>query len=357
MFEIEESKKASLRIKVFGVGGCGCNVINSIIAKGRSEAEFIAVNTGIRGFDRSLAHVKVQIGKETTKGRGAGGDPGKGRSAALEDKDILISCLGEAGVVFVIAGMGKGTGTGAAPVIASLAKEKGCLTIAAVIKPFYFEGRKRLQNAEEGIRELEQCVDALVVISNDKICPHVQKGTSLLKSFEVVNAAMGKVVAGILDVILTRGLINTGIPDLRAIMKKGGRTLVGMGSGRGEGAAVEAAKNAISNPLLEGTLLDEASGILVNITGGPSMTLDAIKDATSLIYEIAPEANIILGTVIDEDLEDEVRVTLIAVGVDNKSEQAEGHRVRSWTPHKKPLLFKGSESLLSKKVARTSDNL
>lgn len=355
MFEIEEVKGAVSRIKVFGVGGCGCNVINSIVIKSLSEVEFIAVNTGIRSLNRSLAHLKVQIGKELTRGDGAGGDSEKGRLAALEDKETLMSCLEETDIVFIIAGMGKGTGTGAAPVIASIAKEKGIFTIAAVIKPFYFEGTRRSQHAEEGLRELIKFVDAFIIIPNDKICPNVQKGTPLLKTFEIVNNALRKVIAGILDVILSRGFINTDIADLRTIMKMGGRTLVGMGSGKGDGAAVEAAKKALSNPLLEGALLDGAKGILVNITGGPGMSLDALKDAASLIYDIADEAHIILGTVLDEDMVDEVRVTLIATGVDATCDEL--FRSRRWTPNKKPIVFKGAESILSKNVVRLSEHL
>lgn len=355
MFEIEEVKGAIARIKVIGVGGCGCHVINSFVINSLSGVEFIAVNTGTKSLNRSLARLTVQIGKELTKGDGAGGDPEKGRLAALKDKETLMSCLEETDIVFIIAGMGKGTGTGAAPVIASIAKEKGVFTIAAVIKPFFFEGRRRFQHAEEGLRELTKWVDAFIIIPNDKICPNVQKGTPLLKSFEIANDALRKVIAGILDVILSRGFINTDIADLRTIMKIGGRTLVGMGSGKGEGAAVEAAKKAVSNPLLEGALLDGVKGILVNITGGPGMSLDALKDAASLIYDIDDEANIILGTVIDEDMEDEVRVTLIASGVDDKG--GELFSRRRWTPNKKPIVFTGAESILSKDIARLSEHL
>jgi len=355
MFEIEEVKESGPRIRIFGVGGCGCNVINSIVTKNLSDVEFIAVNTGTRSLNRSLAHQKVQIGRELTGGDGAGGDSEKGRHAALEDKETLMRCLEETDIVFIIAGMGKGTGTGAAPVIARLAKEKNLFTIAAVTKPFYFEGRQRSLHAEEGLRELKKCVDAFIIIPNDKICPNVQKGTPLMKSFEIANDALRKVIEGILDVILSRGFINTDIADLRTIMKMGGRTLVGIGSGKGEGAAIEAAKKAVSNPLLEGALLEGARGILVNITGGLSMSLDAIKDAASLIYDIDDEANIILGTVIDENMADEVRVTVIATGVDDKGDELLGNR--RWRSQKKPIFFKGSESILSKNVARPSEQL
>lgn len=351
MFQLEDAGRLIAKIKVVGVGGGGGNAVNSMIASGIFGVEFIAVNTDNQHLDASLAPVKVQIGAGLTKGLGAGSNPGIGRQAAIEDKDTLAGCIEGSDMVFITAGMGGGTGTGAAPVIAALAGEMGILTVGVVTKPFYYEGRKRSLNAEEGIRELKKNVDTLIVIPNDRIHLVVEKGTPLLKSFSIANDVLRQAIQGISDLILIPGLINLDFADVKSVMENSGKAVIGMGIGRGERCAFEAAKRAISNPLHEESSIEGAKGILINITGGNSMSLDAVQEAASLIHESADdEANIILGAVIDPDMEDEVRVTVIATGLEEKVEKAEIPQIKKWTPRKEPLSLRGSERLLSKSM-------
>lgn len=358
MFELEEVGRLIAKIKVVGVGGGGGNVVNSMVAANLFGVEFIAVNTDSQHLEASLAPVKVQIGSAITKGLGAGSNPIIGREAATEDRDSLAGCIEGADMVFITAGMGGGTGTGAAPVIASIAKDMGILTVSVVTKPFYYEGRKRAINAEEGIRELRKHVDTLIVIPNDRIHLVVEKGTPLLKSFSVANDVLRQATQGISDLILIPGLINLDFADVKSIMQNAGRAVIGTGTGSGNGGAFEAAKRAISNPLLEESSIEGAKGILINITGGLNMSLDAVQEAASLIHDSAhDEANIILGAVINPDMEEDVRVTVIATGLEDRVEKAELPQIKKWTPKKDPITLKGSDRILSKSFKTLSDNL
>lgn len=358
MFELEEVGRLIAKIKVVGVGGGGGNVVNSMVAANLFGVEFIAVNTDSQHLEASLAPVKVQIGSAITKGLGAGSNPIIGREAATEDRDSLAGCIEGADMVFITAGMGGGTGTGAAPVIASIAKDMGILTVSVVTRPFYYEGRKRAINAEEGIRELRKHVDTLIVIPNDRIHLVVEKGTPLLKSFSVANDVLRQATQGISDLILIPGLINLDFADVKSIMQNAGRAVIGTGTGSGNGGAFEAAKRAISNPLLEESSIEGAKGILINITGGLNMSLDAVQEAASLIHDSAhDEANIILGAVINPDMEEDVRVTVIATGLEDRVEKAELPQIKKWTPKKDPITLKGSDRILSKSFKTLSDNL
>ncbi len=355
MFQLDEVSRLVAKIKVIGVGGGGGNAINSMVSADIFGIEFIAVNTDKQHLESSLAPVKVQIGDSLTKGLGAGSNPVIGRQAALDDKDSLMSVVEGADMIFITAGMGGGTGTGAAPVIANLAHELGILTVGVVTKPFYYEGRKRSINGEEGIRELKKCVDTLIVIPNDRIHLVVEKGTPLLKSFSIANDVLRQAIQGISDLILVPGLINLDFADVKAIMENSGRAVIGMGSAEGECGALEAAKKAISNPLLEESSIEGAKAILINITGGLTMSLDAVQEVASLIHESAhDEANIILGAVINPDMGEGVQVTVIATGLEDRVEKAELPRIKKWTPKKDPLYLRGSERILSKNIGMPS---
>jgi cell division protein FtsZ len=353
MFEIEDVGRPVARIKVIGVGGGGGNAVNSMVASHIYGVEFIAVNTDIQHLEASLAPARIQIGTDLTRGLGAGSNPVIGREAALESRDMLAGFIDGSDMVFITAGMGGGTGTGAAPVIAGIAKEMGILTVGIVTKPFYFEGRKRAMNAEEGIHELRNQVNTLIVIPNDRISLVVEKGTSLLQSFSTVNDVLRQAVQGISDLILVPGLINLDFADIKAIMQKPGKAVIGMGMGQGEGGAFEAAKKAILNPLLEKSSIEGARGILINITGGLNISLDQIQEAASLIHDNAhEESNIILGAVIDPEMDDQIRVTVIATGLDEKSEKVELPEAQTWTPKKEvsDAPVRASGKMLSKSI-------
>ncbi len=364
MFEIEETRGQGAKIKVIGVGGAGGNAVNNMIASNLQGVEFITVNTDSQILDATLAPSRVQLGVKLTKGLGAGSDPEIGRKAAIEDAKAIAECLKGADMVFLAAGMGGGTGTGAAPVIASIARELGILTVAVVTKPFFFEGKKRSLNADLGVKELQSNVDALLVVPNDKIGLVVDKNTPMLKSFSVANDVLKQAVQGITDLILTPGLINLDFADVKTIMFNAGRAVMGIGSGRGERSGFEAAKKAISNPLLEDSSVEGAKGIVVNVTGGLNLSHGAIEDAVSFVHDMADvEANIIFGAVIDPDLEDEIKVTVIATGFDEKKEKLEIPQVKKWTQQthdvpEKPLVqvqrevpvYKGAERVLAKNL-------
>ena len=351
MFEIEEVKGQNAKIRVVGIGGAGGNAINNMIASNLHGVEFIAINTDLQVLEASLAAVKIQIGKELTKGLGAGSNPEIGRQAAIEDRAAIMECLDGCDMVFITAGMGGGTGTGAAPVVASIAKELGILTVGVVTKPFFYEGKKRSQNAEEGMKELTTCVDTMIVIPNDRISLVVDKGTPMLKCFSIANDVLKHAVQGISDIILVPGLINVDFADVKTIMDRMGRAVMGSGTAKGEGGAFEAAKKAISNPLLEDSSIEGAKGILINITGGLELSLSEVQAATSLIYDSAHEdVNVIFGAVIDPDVEDEVRVTVIATGFENKKEKVELPQIRKWTPRKEPVFMKATEKVISKSI-------
>jgi cell division protein FtsZ len=351
MFEIEEVRGQKAKIKVVGVGGAGGNAINNMIASNLHGVEFIAVNTDMQALETSLASVKVQIGTNLTRGLGAGSNPQIGREAALEDSSMIAEHLEGSDMVFITAGMGGGTGTGAAPVIAGIAKELGAITVAVITKPFFYEGKVRYMNAEDGVKELKKNVDTLIVIPNDKIGLVVDKGTPLLKSFAVANDVLKQAVQGISDIILIPGLINVDFADVKTIIQDKGRGVMGSGVGRGEGGAIDAAKKAISNPLLEESSIEGSKGILVNITGGLELPLNDVKEAVSYIYDSShEEVHLIFGAVIDPDIGDEVRVTVIATGFDGQKEKVDLPQIKKWTPVKEPLVYRGSDRVLSKSL-------
>ncbi len=351
MFEIEEVKGQKAKMKVVGVGGAGGNAINNMIASNLHGVEFIAINTDMQALESSLEPVKVQIGADLTSGLGAGSNPQIGREAALEDRTAIAESLEGSDMVFITAGMGGGTGTGAGPVIAATAKELGALTVTVITKPFFYEGKIKALNAEEGIKELKKYVDTLIVIPNDRIGLVVEKGTPLLRSFAVANDVLKQAVQGISDIILIPGLINVDFADVRTIIEDKGSGVMGSGIGKGEGGALDAAKKAISNPLIEGSSIEGARGILINITGGLELSLDAVQEAASFIYDsAAEEVNLIFGAVIDPDMGEEVKVTVIATGFNEQREKVELPQIKRWTPIKEPLSLKGSERVLAKSL-------
>jgi cell division protein FtsZ len=353
MFEIEEVRGQKAKIKVVGVGGAGGNAINNMIASNLQGVEFIAINTDLQVLETSLAPVKVQIGANLTRGLGAGSSPQIGREAAFEDRDAIVEALENADMVFITAGMGGGTGTGSGPVIANIAKELGSITVAVITKPFFYEGRMRLANAEDGIKEMKKYVDTFIIIPNDKIGLVVEKGTPLLKSFALANEVLKMAVQSISDIILIPGLINVDFADVRTIIEDKGRGVMGCGLGKGESGALEAAKKAISNPLLEDPSIEGAKGILINITGGLRLSLDDVKEAASFVYDSAHEdVNLIFGAVVDPDLDDEVKITVIATGFNGEKQKVVLPQMKKWPPVKEPLSFKGSERFLSKSLGQ-----
>jgi cell division protein FtsZ len=308
------------RIKVIGVGGGGGNAVNRMIEAGIEGIEFLVANTDLQALKRSRAPIKIQLGGKLTKGLGAGANPHIGRDAALEDTEKIIEVLEGADMVFVTTGLGGGTGTGAAPIIASLATELNALTVAVVTKPFHFEGRRRMQQADHGLRELRECVDTVITIPNERLLHTVERGVSLADSFKVADDVLRQAVQGISDLITVPGLINLDFADVKAIMAGMGLALMGAGRASGEHRAMEATQQAISSPLLEEATIEGAKGVLINITGGPDLTLFEVNEASSIIREAADEdANIIFGAVIDESLRDEMKITVIATGFDKES--------------------------------------
>ncbi len=301
-------------IKVVGVGGGGTNAVNRMVDAGLSGVEFIAVNTDAQALMVCDADVKIHIGSAATRGLGAGADPAVGQAAAQESRDELKEALKGADMIFITAGEGGGTGTGGAPILAELGRELGALTVGVVTRPFGFEGRKRAQQAEQGIESLRERVDTLIVIENDRLLQVVEKQTSVVEAFTLADDVLRQGVQGITDLITVPGLVNLDFADVRTIMRDAGSALMGIGSGRGESRAVEAARAAVSSPLLESSI-DGATGILLNITGGPDIGLFEVNEAAEVVTSAAaPDANIIFGAVIDDALGDEVRVTVIATG-------------------------------------------
>jgi cell division protein FtsZ len=317
LLEFDDEPTNRAKIKVIGVGGGGGNAINTMIESRLEGVDFIAANTDVQALESNQAPFKISLGGVLTKGLGAGANPEIGRTAALEDIAKLTEVLSNADMVFVTAGMGGGTGTGAAPIIAQVARECGALTVGVVTKPFGFEGRKRRRQAEEGIATLQACVDTLITIPNDRLLSVAGQKTTMLDAFRKADEVLLNAVQGISDLITIPGLINVDFADVRTIMKEMGRALMGMGRAKGERRAIEAAQQAISSPLLEDVSITGATGILINITGGPDLTLFEVNEASTLIQEAAhEEANIIFGSVIDANLIDEVRITVIATGFD-----------------------------------------
>src|SRR5438132_4245792 len=315
IFIDDEPPITGARIKVVGVGGGGANAVNRMIDSGIEGIEFVVANTDLQALKRSRAPLKIQLGGRLTKGLGAGADPEVGRQAALEDTDKIIEVLEGADMVFVTTGLGGGTGTGGAPIIASLATELGALTVAVVTKPFLFEGRHRLQQAEQGLSELHESVDTVITIPNERLFGAVPQGSSLSDAFRAADDVLRQAVQGISDLITVPGMINLDFADVRTIMAGMGMALMGAGHGRGENRAIEATQEAISSPLLEEATIKGARGVLINITGGPDLTLAEVNEASTIIHNEADEdANIIFGAVIDETMRDEMKITVIATG-------------------------------------------
>ncbi len=316
MFEIED-KQANMgaKIKVIGVGGGGTNAVSTMISMGLGDVDFIAANTDAQALAAHPAPYKIQLGTELTKGLGAGANPEVGKRAALEDCSRIAEALYGADMVFITAGMGGGTGTGGAPVMANIAKEAGALTVGVVTKPFNFEGKKRRKNADKGILELKEAVDTLICIPNQRLLYVANETTTMLECFKKADEVLYQAVKGISDLINVRGLVNLDFADVRTVMSNKGLALMGTGVASGENRAIEAARKAISSPLLEDVSINGATGIIINITGGSDLTLFEVNEASSLITEEAHEdAEIIFGSVIDENIRDEVRVTVIATG-------------------------------------------
>ncbi len=316
MFDIDQLATQGAKIKVVGVGGSGCNAVNTMIRTGLEGVQFITANTDMQALEASLAPIKVAIGQELTKGLGAGANPEIGRKAALEDYAKISEILAGADMVFITAGMGGGTGTGAAPVFSKIAKEVGALTVGVVTKPFLFEGKKRMRHAEHGMTCLRESVDSLITIPNQRLLAISGSTLSMVDAFKKADEVLLNAVQGISDLINHTGLINSDFADVKTIMQNKGLALMGIGYGEGEHRAVEAATNAISSPLLEDISIEGATGIIINITGGSNLKIHEVNEATTLIMEAAHEdAEIIFGTVIDESMKDLVKVTVIATGL------------------------------------------
>ena len=315
MFEFDETIDQTAKIKVIGVGGSGGNAVNTMISSNVGGVDFIVANTDAQALRTSKAPLKIQIGGQLTKGLGAGANPTVGREAALEDREKLAESLKGADMIFIAAGMGGGTGTGAAPIIAEVAREMGALTVGVVTKPFSREGRQRLAKGEDGIKELKKHVDSLIVIPNDRLLGLAGKSMSILDAFKPSDDVLRQAVQGISDLITTSGLINVDFADVKAIMSERGMAMMGIGLGSGENRAVDAATRAISSPLLEDIDISGAKGVLVNISGSSAMTMDEFDAASRIIHEkVHEDANIIVGLVIDENLGDLIKVTAIATG-------------------------------------------
>lgn len=337
MFQLVEPAIAnSAKIKVIGIGGAGGNAVNTMIASSLKGVDFIVANTDAQALGASTAPIKIQIGAEVTKGLGAGSDPDVGRRSAIETKEVLKNNLAGADMVFITAGLGGGTGTGGAPIVAEISKEMQILTVAVVTKPFLFEGKRRITQAEEGITELRKIVDTLIIVPNQRLLSLGGKNISLLEAFKKADDILYHAVKGISDLIMVPGLINLDFADVKTIMSNMGMALMGTGVSSGDNRAVEAAQRAISSPLLEDNTVQGAHGILLNITGGPDMTLYEINEASSLIQSEAHEdANIIFGTVVDENMGDEIRITVIATGFEAEKNKPVMKNISRMGSHKR----------------------
>lgn len=319
MIELDTKQEYGAKIRVVGVGGGGSNAVNAMINKGLEGVEFCVLNTDVQALEKSTASIKLQIGKNLTRGLGAGADPEVGRKAVEEDREEIMRMLSGSDMVFVTAGMGGGTGTGGVPVVASIAKSIGALVVGIVTKPFAFEGKRRSKQAEEGIEELRRNVDTLIVIPNQKLLGLVENSTSFLDGFSLANQVLYNATRGISELIIRHGYINVDFADVRTVMREMGDAIMGSGVGRGEHRATVAAEHAISSPLLEGVSIQGAQGVLVNITGGRSMSLLEVSEATQIIHDAAgDDANIIFGAVLDDSMEEEIMVTVIATGFNSR---------------------------------------
>ena len=356
--KLDEEGRTGARIKVIGVGGGGSNAVNRMVASGLGGVEFLIANTDGQALRLNGAPNKIQIGAKLTKGLGAGADPNVGRQAALEDTEKLIEALDGADMVFVTTGLGGGTGTGAAPVIASLASELGALTIAVVTKPFKFEGRKRQLQAERGLEELRASVDTVITIPNERLLATIARTTSLTDAFSSADDVLRQAIQGISDLILVPGLINLDFADVKTIMAGMGLAIMGTGLAEGEGRAMAAANAAISSPLLEDASVKGARGVIINVTGGPDLSLIEVSEASAIIQEAAhDEANIIFGAVVDPAMEGKVKITVIATGFDRPAHKGlaasaaatpvDLHSYSAWKQE-------GTERLVASGVARMS---
>ncbi|MEP0955980.1 cell division protein FtsZ [Microcoleus sp. FACHB-1515] len=319
---VEVVPSSVAKIKVIGVGGGGCNAVNRMIASEVSGIEFWSINTDAQALTNAEAYNRLQVGQKLTRGLGAGGNPAIGQKAAEESRDEISAALEDADLVFITAGMGGGTGTGAAPIVAEVAKEVGALTVGVVTRPFTFEGRRRTNQADEGIAALQGSVDTLIIIPNDKLLSVISEQTPVQEAFRVADDILRQGVQGISDIITIPGLVNVDFADVRAVMADAGSALMGIGVGSGKSRAREAAMTAISSPLLESSI-DGARGVVFNITGGSDLTLHEVNSAAEIIYEaVDPNANIIFGAVIDDRLQGEVRITVIATGFSPEAQTA-----------------------------------
>ena len=323
LFELDEVPQAA-KIKVIGLGGGGGNAVSRMMAAQFTGVDFIVANTDMQALRASPAPVKIQLGAKLTQGLGAGSNPDVGRNAALEDPETITRLLEGADMVFITAGLGGGTGTGSAPVVASLAKDLGILTVAVVTKPFTFEGKRRQVQAEAGMDALRNVVDTLIAIPNQRLLSVVDRGTPLLEAFKVADTVLQQAVQGISDLILVPGLVNLDFADVRTIMSGMGMAMMGTGVGKGEHRALDAAQKAVASPLLDDTSIEGAKGILINFTGGSDLSIHEVEEGARIVQEAAHEdANIIFGAVIDPSLGDEVRMTVIATGFTEKKAQTE----------------------------------
>ncbi len=314
---LDPESRLGAKIKVIGVGGGGSNAVSRMVATGLEGVEFIVVNTDAQALGQNPAAFKIQIGQKLTKGLGAGADPNVGREAALEDTETIIQALAGADMIFVTAGLGGGTGTGAAPVIASLAGELGALTVAVVTKPFKFEGKKRAHHGEEGLDALRECVDTVITIPNERLLTIIERRTSLTDAFGLADDVLRQAIQGISDLILVPGLINLDFADVKTIMSGMGVAMMGTGVAEGDNRAMQAAQRAVSSPLLEDGSVNGARGVIINVTGGPDLSLMEVNEASCVIQEAAHEdANIIFGAVVDPTLAGKVKITVIATGFD-----------------------------------------
>jgi cell division protein FtsZ len=338
MFEFDETIEQSAVIKVIGVGGGGGNAVNTMVTSGMNKVEFIVANTDAQALRSSKAPVKLQLGGQLTKGLGAGANPNVGRDAALEDRDKLVDMLKGADMIFIAAGMGGGTGTGAAPVIAEAAREAGALTVGIVTKPFSREGKQRMAKADEGVRALKQHVDSLIIIPNDRLISIAPRSLGILDAFKPADDVLRQAVQGISDLITTSGFINVDFADVKAIMSERGMAMMGIGIAEGDNRANEAAIKAISSPLLEDIDVSGAKGVLINITGSSSMTMDDFDAVNKTVHEkVHEDANIIIGVVIDESMGETIKVTAIVTGFGDKFGETErNHGLSSISAITKP---------------------
>lgn len=360
-FTLETERPLSAQIKVVGVGGGGCNAIDSMINRGLNGVEFVAVNTDAQVLEDSAALHKIQIGTNVTRGLGAGADPNVGKKAAEEDRDKITRVLEGSDMVFVTAGMGGGTGTGGAPIVASIAKSLGALVIGIVTKPFTWEGKQRMKNADEGIAELKQYVDSLIVIPNGRILSIIDTATAAKAAFDKPNEILYEATRGIADIITIKGIINVDFADVRTVMRESGQALMGCGISSGENRAIEAAQKAISSPLLEGISIKGAKNILLNVSGSMNMTMQEIEAGNNVIFEAAgEEANVIFGVVSKDSMNDYISYTVIATGFETKASAKPISNLRSEKAEKKsetPERLASSSTIRSGQTTKKVVNL